>query len=315
LQLKCDHLYHFISEFQCNNIRKKTNILGRSKGENMPRQQILTPAEYAEFETPQVQRFKLTLLKKISQSTRPSKIFETLSDWQILKSLSHQLTDVISELDLTYEGLRYYANSVLKSRAFQMSQRAEVDRHLHLVCFIAHQFYRLQDTLIDILLTVVQNALNTCQRVHKEQYYALRQEQRSQVHDFVEQVDSGAITPMKAIETIAFSEAMSDTEKVKSIQDVLTDNKTQRDAACQKLNDMKMQAQRDVTDADYYQVLASQSSDLLCGDHRLWLLDWNAENGDHFRGHNGVRIGNDGQRILHPRQYSRSGKPAYSASS
>jgi TnpA family transposase len=213
-------------------------------------------------EVPQVKRFKLTLLKKISQSTRPLKIKETLSDWQTVKSLYHQLADVIAELDLTHEGLRYYANSVLKSRAFQISQRASLDRHLHLVCFIAHQFYRLQDTLIDILLTVVQNALNTSQRLHKEQYYAARGDQRSQVHDFVEQVDSGAITPMNAIETIAFSEAMSDTEKVERIQDVLTDNKTQRDAACQQLTAMKNQAQRDGTDADYYQVLAAQSRKL-----------------------------------------------------
>ena len=35
-------------------------------------------------------------------------------------------------------------------------QRTEDDRHLHLICFIAHQFYRLQDTLMDILFAVVQ---------------------------------------------------------------------------------------------------------------------------------------------------------------
>jgi hypothetical protein len=172
------------------------------------------------------------------------------------------LTDVISELDLTHEGLRYYAHSVLKSRAFQISQRAELDRHLHLICFIAHQFYRLQDTLIDILLNVVQNALNTSQRLHKEQYYAGRQEQRSQVQDFVESVDSGAISPLNTIQTIAFSEQMSDTEKVERIQGVLTDNKTQREAACQKLSAIKKEAQQDGTDADYYQVLSARSRKL-----------------------------------------------------
>ncbi len=186
-------------------------------------------------ESPQVQRFVLTLLKKISQSTRPKKIEATLSDWQVLDALYHELTPVIAELDLTHEGLRYYANSVIKSRAFQILKRTDDDRHLHLVCFIAHQFYRLQDTLIDILLTVVQNTINTCQRVHKEQYYAQRIEQRSQVRDFVDCVDSGAISPLKTIETIAFSEQMSDTEKVLSIQDVLTDKRPQRDAAFEQL--------------------------------------------------------------------------------
>ena len=58
----------------------------------------------------------------------------------------------------------YYANAVLKSRTFQVTQRTEDDRLLHLVCFTAHQFYRLQDTLIDVLLKVVQNGLNAYKR-------------------------------------------------------------------------------------------------------------------------------------------------------
>ena len=218
---------------------------------------LLQKPEVLAEEAPQVKRFRLTLLKKISQSTRPLKIKETLFDWQVLRSLYHELTPVVAELDLTHEGFRYYANSVLKSRAFQISQRASPDRHLHLVCFIAHQFYRLQDTLIDILLTVVRNALNTCQRVHKEQYYAVRIQ--NQVHDFVECVDSGAISPLNAIETIAFNEQMSDTEKVLSIQDVLTNKSSQREAAKKQLTAIKTQAQRDVEEADYYRVLAAQS--------------------------------------------------------
>ncbi len=176
---------------------------------------LLEKPEASDEKVPQVQRFKLTLLKKISQSTRPSKIKTTLEDWQVIQALYHKLTPVIASLPLTHEGLRYYATSVLKSRAFQISQRTDDDRHLHLVCFIAHQFYRLQDTLIDILLMVVQNALNTCQRTHKEQYYAARFEQRRAVRDFVDSVDSGVLGPLKAIEAIAFSSELSDTEKVR----------------------------------------------------------------------------------------------------
>jgi hypothetical protein len=60
---------------------------------------------------------------------------------------------------------------VLKSRIFQVSRRAEDDRHLHLVCFITHQFLRLHDALIDVLLLSVQSTLNACEREHKERYY------------------------------------------------------------------------------------------------------------------------------------------------
>jgi len=44
---------------------------------------------------PQVQRFKLTLLKQLSQSTKPSKIQATLEDWQTLRMLHDDLTPVL----------------------------------------------------------------------------------------------------------------------------------------------------------------------------------------------------------------------------
>jgi len=223
---------------------------------------LLEKIEFLEENAPQIQRFKLTLLKKISQSTRPSKIKGTLDDWQIVRKLYEELSSSIAALDLTHDGIRYYANSVLKSQVFQVSRRGDDDRYLHLVCFIAHQFYRLQDTLIDILLKVVQNALNNCKRAHKEQYYAARIEQRRTVQNFVTCVDSGTLEPLKAIENIAFSEELVDNEKVQRIQEVLIAHTPQRNAAFEQMNAIKTQIQREAEDADYYEVLAKQSRKL-----------------------------------------------------
>ncbi len=69
-----------------------------------------------------------------------------------LFELYHEVEPVINVLDLTPEGIRYYAEAVMKSKVFQVYQRGGDDRHLHLVCFSAHQCFRLQDTLVDILL-------------------------------------------------------------------------------------------------------------------------------------------------------------------
>jgi TnpA family transposase len=209
-----------------------------------------------------VQRFRLTLLKTISQSTKPTKIRATLDDWQTLRLLFDELSPVITSLDLTHEGLRYYAHSVLKSRIFQVSRRADDDRYLHLVCFVAHQFYRLQDTLIDILLKAVQNSLNACKRRHKDQYYAARTEQRRALQTFVNRIDQGALSPLQAIEAIAFGSELTDTEKVQGIQKVLTDGKSQRQKAKEEVVSFKTQAERDAADADYYDVLAKQSRKL-----------------------------------------------------
>jgi len=92
------------------------------------------------------------------------KIKATVSNWQILRELYDEVLPIIAKLDLTHDGIRYYANTVVKSQVFTVSRRDDEDRYLHLICFIAHQFYRLQDTLVDILVKVVDNALNASKR-------------------------------------------------------------------------------------------------------------------------------------------------------
>lgn len=222
---------------------------------------LLEKADASAVLTPQFQRFKLTLLKQISQSAKPSRIASTLDDWQTLRLLYEELAPVIASLDLTPDGIRYYANAVLKSQVFQVARRADDDRHLHLVCFIAHQFYRLQDTLMDILLKVVQNVLNAGKRHHKEAYYAARTEHRRAVQAFVTCVDHGAVSPLQTIEAIAFNTALSDSEKVQHIQAVLTDGKVQRHAAQAQLVSFKTSTQ-DGSDTEYYHALATQSRKL-----------------------------------------------------
>ncbi len=222
---------------------------------------LAKPAEGTE-PPPHIERFKLTLLKSISQSTKPAKIAATLDDWHTLQLLHTAFRPIIAALDLTPDGIRYYANAVLKSQVFQVARRANEDRHLHVICFIAHQFYRLQDTLVDILLTVVQTALNAGKRQHKEQYYAARKGQRQAARAFVECVDQGALSPLQAIEAIAFSPALSDPEKVQRIQDVLTAGSPQRGAVQAQLLSFKAQVLEADDEGVYYEGLAARSRKL-----------------------------------------------------
>ena len=208
---------------------------------------------------PQVQRYKLTLLKRFSQSTRPSKIKANIEDLRVLRPLYHEVEAVVGALDLTPEGLRYYANSVLKSRIFQVSRRAEDDRHLHLVCFITHQFLRLHDVLVDVLLLSVQSTLNACEREHKERYYSNRGDQRQALQTLVDKVTEGLYNPLSEIETIAFNEHLTATEKVCSIQAVFSQGEEQRQTAESQLRDVQQQSQPGNEDSDYYVVLESKS--------------------------------------------------------
>ena len=76
-------------------------------------------------------------------------------------------------MGLGREGVSYYAGSVIKSEIFQLTRRTDPDRYLHVIAFIAHQFYRMQDNLVDTLLTTLQSHQNACQREHKESCYAV----------------------------------------------------------------------------------------------------------------------------------------------
>jgi hypothetical protein len=90
--------------------------------------------------------YKLTLMKKLSQSTKPSKIKERVADLDLVKRLHLQLSRALRALALKPEGIRYYADNVIRSKVFQLIRRNDPDRYLHLLAFIAHQYYRSRIT-------------------------------------------------------------------------------------------------------------------------------------------------------------------------
>src|SRR5205807_2182249 len=66
---------------------------------------------------------RITLLKKFSQSTRPSKIKRNVDYLLQLKSMYHLVEPVLLKLDLNHTGINYYANSVIKSQVFQIAKK------------------------------------------------------------------------------------------------------------------------------------------------------------------------------------------------
>ena len=124
-------------------------------------------------------RYRLTLLKKSSQSTRPSKIRANLADLDTVQTLYLDLKPVVQRLDLSYECIRYYAYSVIKAQIPQVSRRADEDRFLHLIAFVVYQTFKLNDLLIDTMLSAVQAAANAAEKEQKEVYFRER-DQRNQ---------------------------------------------------------------------------------------------------------------------------------------
>jgi hypothetical protein len=120
--------------------------------------------------------YKLTLMKKVSQSTEPSKVKERVADPQLVEARYRLLNPVLDHLTFGQEGIQYYAYGVIKAQIFQLSRRVEQERYLNLIAFVAHQNYRLHDNLVDVLLSSLQAFQNSALREHKDQCYVRREQ-------------------------------------------------------------------------------------------------------------------------------------------
>jgi TnpA family transposase len=198
-------------------------------------------------------RYRLTLLKKISQSTKPGKVKETIADFYVLSDLYETIAPVLSNLDLGPEGVRYYAGSVLKSEIFQLKRRARADRYLHIIAFVTHQYRRLHDVLADILLSAVQTFRNSAQRYYKEQVFERKKTQSEHVSNLLENLDTNVFSVLREIRTLAHHGSLSAVQKVNRIQVLLTQEREV------KFDQIKADLQEDSDDSQYYQVLESRS--------------------------------------------------------
>ena len=172
-------------------------------------------------------RYRLTLLKKLSQSTRPTKIKEAAADFKILSDLHDQLGSVLSKLDLGTAGIRYFAGSVLRSEIFQMQRRARNDRYIHAAAFVAHQFYRCQDNMIDLWLSITASFKSTAAREYQETLAQDRKDQHRQIISVVDGLDVSVFGVLRSIQSVMAAANLSDAEKLSSIEKFLKHSKTE----------------------------------------------------------------------------------------
>lgn len=166
-------------------------------------------------------RYQLTLLKKLSPSTKPTRIKEGIADFETLAALYGQLEGILSVLDLGVAGIRYYAGSVLKSEVFQIHRREANDRYIHAAAFVAHQFFRCQDNLVDRWLSVMASFQTTTAREHKEKLLETRKDQREQLKSVVDDLDTSVFGVIREIRSLTDADGLSDTQKVMEIRALL----------------------------------------------------------------------------------------------
>ena len=156
-------------------------------------------------------RYRLTLLKKLSQSTRPTRIKEAIADFETLAALHDRLHGVLAALELGTAGIRYHAGSVLRSEMFQIQRREDNDRHIHAAAFVVHQFHRSQDNLIDLWLSVMASFQATATREHNEFVLESRKRQQEHLKAVVDDLDTsvfGLIRDIHSTDSHGYNEAV-----------------------------------------------------------------------------------------------------------
>ncbi|PID44192.1 MAG: transposase [Proteobacteria bacterium] len=126
-----------------------------------------------------------------------------------------------------HEGIRYFAGSVLRSEIFQMRRREANDRYIHAVAFVAHQYYRNQDNLVDMFLNVTAAYQTKTTRDHKDYLFEQRKTQQKQIRDVVKELDTSVYASLQAIAGLTDNHSLSDTQKVAQIREVIQQSKTE----------------------------------------------------------------------------------------
>jgi len=204
-------------------------------------------------------RYQITLLKKPSQSTRPSKIKDKITDFNHLLELYLDIKPIVDQLSLNHECLRYYAYSVIKSQIHQVSRRAEEGRYLHLIAFIATQTLKLQDMLIDTLLFSVQATINTTDKDHKDTYYKERDARNQSVTNLVGGLQKGFLDTLSKIKAIIANVKLNAEQKVSAIDTTLNTPKVKQPSIEQSIADFNSNMANLQKGRNYYVLLEEHS--------------------------------------------------------
>lgn len=224
---------------------------------NMEEKSLLDGLFTQETDSPHA-RYKLTLLKKLSQSTKPTQIKERAADLLYVAELYDSLKPLLPVLNLGYEGIQYFANSVIKSDVFQLNQRTEEDRYIHVVAFITHQYYRLQDNLVDTLLTSVKSFENGAKRDHKDFCYEQRKTQHQSLKTLTSTIDENVFGFARQIRGIIDNDE-ADSRKLALIKDLLETHQTCFPNIERQWKDFKSGFDAGTDDPHYYDILEDRS--------------------------------------------------------
>ncbi len=206
-----------------------------------------------------ISRYKLTLLKKINHSTKPGKIKESIDDFIVIQTLYQQINPIINELILPVKAIKYYAMWTTKADATKLLQFSNpYKRYLHLISFIAHQYYFRQDLFVDSLLSSVQSIKNAVRKLEKEQYFDSKNE-RAQAIVEISKLSKSLKAVIAELTAIIESESLSSNEKIIKAKELLELNKLAGSASDNSTPRLEVETFFKAHGQNYYELLETKS--------------------------------------------------------
>lgn len=205
---------------------------------------------------------KLTRLKVINQSVKPKKIRLHVTDTLYLREMYNQIKPLLTHLNLSPNLIEHYASWVKKSQVSQVNQKDTFKRYLHILCFVAYQYFSYQDALVDKFQRCVQKNLNDAQEAQKQWLLENQKEQARQTKSVIEhslkQDDF-----MDKVYRIAIDESLSAEDKLTQILELFQTKTLKSTQAIKDIIEKSQQlSDKALKKTLYYQALESSSRKL-----------------------------------------------------
>ena len=207
-----------------------------------------------------VKRHRLTILKQNTQSVRPMVIKARVANHADLAKLFHQVEPIVAVLGWDLNSMRAYALAVMKSDVHDVRRRKTSDRQMHLIAFVAYQYYNLQDNLVATLLSSVKAAENSAAREFKDWCFAERKSQAAKLKARIQAFEVHFQTAMATLQSVFDAADLSDTDKLTSLRLLLFPVDAQPGLSDEILQDIKeTTASSETDDAQYFHILEARS--------------------------------------------------------
>jgi TnpA family transposase len=207
-----------------------------------------------------VKRHRLTILKQNTQSVRPMAIKARVANHADLAKLYHHVEPIVTALGWNQNSMRAYALAVMKSDVHDLQRRKPSDRQMHLIAFIAYQYYNLQDNLVATLLSSVKAAENAATREFKDWCFAERKSQAAKLKTQIQAFEAHFQTTMATLRSVFDATDLSDADKLASLRLLLFPADAQAVLSDEILKDIKeTTVSSEIGDAQYFDILEARS--------------------------------------------------------